>query len=111
MTRYQALDGARYAIRGGRLKAPHLAVSDRQGGFYAANVFQTGRRLMCQTVLPTKNQGQFATLRSQSSARRLAPERFGSARHPGLSFGIPLNPESVGPSRYQAARRSLPVNR
>ena len=72
---------------------------------------QTGRRLMRQTVVPTKIHGTTAPTRSVSSARRFAPNGFRSDRRPGLRFGLPLTPESGGPSRHPAARYALTVIR
>ena len=66
---------------------------------------QTGRRLMRQTVLPTMIQGNAPT-RSESCARRLTPRGSRSAGRPGLRFGLPLTPESGGPSRHPAARHA-----
>ena len=72
---------------------------------------QTGRRLMRQTVLPTMIHGRIAPTRSESSARRVAPTGSRSARRPGLRFGLPLTPESGGPSRHPAALYALTVIR
>jgi len=59
---------------------------------------------MRQTVLPTKIHGRTAPTRSESSARRFAPQGSRSDRRPVLRFGLPLTPESGGPSRHPAAR-------
>jgi hypothetical protein len=64
---------------------------------------QTGRRLMRQTLLPTMIHDRTAPMRSESSARRFVPPGSRSARRPGLRFGLPLTPESGGPSRHPAA--------
>jgi len=87
--------------------APRRAFSDRQGGAFCRQRVQTGRRLMRQTVLPTRIHETTATLRSESSARRLVLCRSCSAGRPGLRFGLPLTPESGGPSRHPAARHAL----
>ena len=65
---------------------------------------QTGRRLMRQTVLPTKFPERIAPTRSESSARRVVPVGQRSARRTRLRFGLPLTPESGGPSRHPAAQ-------
>ena len=91
--------------------APRRAFSDRQGGAFCRQRVQTGRRLMRQTVLPTMIHGRIAPMRSESSARRFAPRGSRSARRPGLRFGLPLTPESGGPSRQPAARYALTVIR
>ena len=65
---------------------------------------QTGRRLMRQTVLPTMIHGRIAPTHSENSARRFASKGSRSAGRPGLRFGLPLTPESGGPSRRPAAR-------
>ena len=59
---------------------------------------------MRQTVLPTKIHGTIAPERSESFARRFAPVGHRSARRQGLRFGLPLTPESGGPSRHRAAQ-------
>jgi hypothetical protein len=82
-----------------------------KAALFAANVFQTGRRLMRQTVLPTKIHRTIAPTRSESSARRIASLRSRSAWRPGLRFGLPLTPESGGPSRHPAARYALTETR
>jgi hypothetical protein len=88
------------------------AFSDRQGGaFCCRQCVQTGRRLMRQTVLPTTIQGRTAPTRSESSARRSASPESRSERRPVLRFGLPLTPESGGPSRHPAARYALTVIR
>ena len=91
--------------------APRRAFSDRQGGAFCRQRVQTGRRLMRQTVLPTMVHGTIAPMRGESPARRLAPPGSRSARRPGLRFGLPLTPESGGPSRQPAARYALTVIR
>ena len=65
-------------------------------------MFHTGRRLMRQTV-PTESDGQFATLRSQTPVRLVSPWGSRSHRREMLRFGLPLTPESGGPSRHPAA--------
>jgi hypothetical protein len=91
--------------------APRRAFSDRPGGAFCRQCVQTGRRLMRQTVLPTMIHGRSTPTRSESSARRPAPLRSRSDRRPGLRFGLPLTPESGGPSRHPAARYALTVIR
>jgi hypothetical protein len=86
--------------------APRRAFSDRAAPFCRQNV-QTGRRLMRQTVMPTMIHGRNAPPRSESSARRFAPPDSRSARRLGLCFGLPLTPESGGPSRHPAAPYAL----
>ena len=81
-------------MAGGRL-APNRAFSDRCGGILSANMFQTGRRLMRQTVLPTRIHGTIAPTRSESFARRLAPVapvRRGAKR---CVLAFPLTPNQV----------------
>ena len=73
-------------------------------------MFHTGRRLMRQTV-PTNSEGPFATLRSDNSARRFGPPASDSARRERRRFGLPLTPESGGPSRHPAALMAPTVNR
>src|SRR5258708_4510875 len=62
---------------------------------------------MRQTVLPTMIHGRLAATRSGSSARCFAPSGSRSDRRSGLRFGLPLTPESGGPSRHPAARHAL----
>jgi hypothetical protein len=64
---------------------------------------QTGRRLMRQTVLPTIPE-KIPPMRSVSFARRCPSRETCSARREGLRFGLPLTPESGGPSRHPAVR-------
>ena len=64
---------------------------------------QTGRRLMRQTVLPTIPE-KIPPMRSGSFARRCPSRETCSARREGLRFGLPLTPESGGPSRHPAVR-------
>jgi hypothetical protein len=115
--------------------APYRVFSNRQGGSFCRQRVQTGRRLMRQTVLPTMSHGEIAPTPGQCparrfdsvesrSARRLVPafpksatrtrrlrrRDFGSAA-PGLRFGLPLTPESGGPSRHAAARNARTVLR
>ena len=71
---------------------------------------QTGRRLMRQTEMPTRTDARIAPMRSESFARRPASGSR-SAGRPGLRFGLPLTPESGGPSRHPAARHALAVMR
>jgi hypothetical protein len=112
-TRHNRLPGRKASICDGRRapQAPRRAFSDRQGGAFCCQRVQTGRRLMRQTVLPTRIHGRTATLRSESSARRLLPCGSCSAGRPGLRFGLPLTPESGGPSRHPAARHARTVLR
>ncbi len=77
---------------------------------HAANTFQTGRRLMRQTVLPTRTSGTSAS-RSQRSVRWTDRPATGSARCTGMRFGLPLTPESGGPSRQPTAPSALPAPR
>jgi hypothetical protein len=93
------------ALRPAGASALRRAFSDRQGGAFCRQRVQTGRRLMRQTVLPTMIQANAPT-RSESSARRFAELGSRSARRPGLRFGLPLPPESGGPSRHPAARHT-----
>jgi hypothetical protein len=94
----------RYAVAGERLGAtPGLQRQTRRR--FCRQCVQTGRRLMRQTVLPTIP-GKIAPRRSESSARRFAPGSR-SAGRPGLRFGLPLTPESGGPSRHPAAPYAL----
>ena len=72
------------------------------GGPPPPDMFQTGRRLMRQTVLPSQFCGPSAPMRSDSSARR-RPRQLRGARRLGLCFGLPLTPESGGPSRHPSA--------
>jgi len=89
--------------------APRRAFSDRQCGDFCRQRVQTGRRLMRQTVLPTMIHGRNAPPRSESCARRFAPPVSRSAGRPGLRFGLPLTPESGGPSRHPAAPYALAI--
>ena len=100
-------------------KAPICGAGERLGAtpglqrqtrrHFCRQCVQTGRRLMRQTVLPTIL-GRIAPKRSESSARRFAPGSR-SAGRPGLRFGLPLTPESGGPSRHPAAPYALAVIR
>ena len=90
--------------------APCRVFSDRQGGFCRQRV-QTGRRLMRQTVLSTKIPGKTAPMRSHRSARRFASPGSRSARRALSRFGLPLTPESGGPSPLPAARNARTVRR
>ena len=100
---------ARYAMAGERFgAAPGLQRQTRRR--LCRQHVQTGRRLMRQTVLPTMIHGTIAPMRSESSARRLAPRGSRSARRAGLRFGLPLTPESGGPSRHPAARHARAVH-
>jgi hypothetical protein len=110
LTDYRAA-GLRYAMAGGRLGAAPGCQRERQGGAFCRQHVQTGRRLMRQTVLPTKIQGRIASTRSESSARRFQSLGFRSAGRPGLRFGLPLPPESGGPSRHPAAQYARTVIR
>ena len=58
-----------------------------KGGIAVAIVFQTGRRLMRQTVLPTKTREVSAAARNDSSARRVQSRSSGSAWRPGPGSG------------------------
>jgi len=80
------------------------AVSNRQGGMCCRQRVQTGRRLMRQTVLPIMIPGRFASMRSQGFSRRSDRTGLRSARRAELRFGLPLTPESGGPSRLPAAQ-------
>ena len=94
------------------LRRHTLPSATNKAAFSVAIVFQTGRRLMRQTVLPTKIQGRPASTRNDdSSARRFIPRTSGSARRSRLRFGLPLTPESGGPSRPPTARSALSVPR
>jgi len=93
------------------LRRHTLPSATNKAAFSVAIVFQTGRRLMRQTVLPTKIQGKSASTRNDSPARRFIPRTSGSARRPRLHFGLPLTPESGGPSRPPTARSALSVPR
>jgi hypothetical protein len=73
----------------------------------AANVFHTGRRVMRQTMLPTEPQGRPARMRSDCSTSRLAPLEIGSQRRSQSRFGLPLTPESGGPSRQSSVPSAL----
>jgi hypothetical protein len=73
------------------------------GGPSPPDMFQTGRRLMRQTVLPSQFSGPPAPMRSDSSARRRR-QNLRVARRLGLRFGLPLTPESGGPSRHPCAQ-------
>jgi hypothetical protein len=77
----------------------------------AASMFQTGRRLMRQILLPIKSHGQSAPERSDSSARRPRPQSFDLERRALLRFGLPLTPESGGPSRRPTALLALTAPR
>jgi hypothetical protein len=80
------------------------------GGPPPPDMFQTGRRLMRQTVLPSQFCGPSAPMRSDSSTRR-CPLRLRLARRLGLRFGLPLTPESGGPSRHRPAQFAPPAKR
>jgi len=94
-----------------RFGAEPWPLAKKQGGIAVAIVFQTGRRLMRQTVLPTKTREVSAAARNDSSARRVPSRSSGSARRPGLRFGLPLTPESGGPSRPPTAQQTLSAPR
>jgi hypothetical protein len=121
--RLLSLSGDSFSTRHDRLSGPQGLICDdwqapwRGAGLsaktrrpFAADDVQTGRRLMRQTVLPTTIQGINAPTRSESLARRV-PAGSHSARRLWLRFGLPLTPESGGPSRHPAARYALAVNR
>ena len=59
---------------------------------------------MRQTVLPTRIHGTIAPMRGETLARRTVPAGPRSARRQDLRFGLPLTPESGGPSRHRAAQ-------
>jgi hypothetical protein len=80
------------------------------GGPAPPDMFQTGRRLMRQTVLPSQFLGPSAPMRSDSSARR-RPRQLRMARRLGLRFGLPLTPESGGPSRHPSAQSAPAAKR
>ena len=83
-------------VRPGAAKTSHQRPT---GGPAPPDMFQTGRRLMRQTVLPSQFFGPSASMRSDSSARR-RPRQLRGTRRLGLRFGLPLTPESGGPSRH-----------
>jgi hypothetical protein len=112
-TRQNRLSGSktvRYAMAG-ECYSPRGPSAKRQGGSFCRQHVQTGRRLMRQTVLPTKIHGTIAPERSESFARRFAPVGHRSARRQGLRFGLPLTPESGGPSRHRAAQYARAMHR
>jgi hypothetical protein len=96
---------AQYAI-GRRALSRHAGPSAKDAAvFFAAKIlFRRANRLMRQTVLPTNTPQTIATTRGGSSARRFVPVGMGSARRRDLRFGLPLTPESGGPSRHRAAQ-------
>src|ERR1700754_2388376 len=76
-TRHNRLYGPQGPICDGRRalrRHAGLSATDK-AALFAANVFQTGRRLMRQTVLPTRIYRTIAPTRSDSSARRVASRR------------------------------------
>ena len=85
------------------------SATDKAASF-AAQITQTGRRLMRQTVLPTIT-GKITPMRSARLARRSNSGRARSARRANLRFGLPLTPESGGPSRHPAAQNLRAVPR
>ena len=95
---------AEYAAAGGRLIATPGHQRQTRRRLCRPRV-QTGRRLMRQTEMPTRTPARYAPMRSESSARRLVAGSR-STRRPGLRFGLPLTPESGGPSRHPAARHA-----
>jgi len=99
------------ADRSGAPFGASRAVSNRQGGMCCRQRVQTGRRLMRQTVLRIIIPGRFASMRSQGFVRRGDRTGIRSARRPGLRFGLPLTPESGGPSRLPAAQPAPRVRR
>jgi hypothetical protein len=110
MTRYPLPQaGAGRSI--GRAFGASRAVSNRQGGMCCRQRVQTGRRLMRQTVLRIIIPGRFASMRSQGFLRRGDRTGMRSARRPGLRFGLPLTPESGGPSRLPVAQPAPRVRR
>jgi len=74
---------------------------------------QTGRRSMRQTVMPTGV--LFRTSATTAKRRESFPRRsllgLNSAWCPGRRFGLPLTPESGGPSCLPAARFALAATR
>lgn len=66
------------------------------------HLYRTGRRLMRQTPVPNSHAAT-APGRCDMFAP-LPATRSGSASRLGLPFGLPLTPESGGPSRYPAVR-------
>ena len=94
----------------GRARTRHAWPAATDYGRPRRPMFHTGRGLMRQTV-PTNSEGPFATLRSENPARRCGPEASDSARRERRRFGLPLTPESGGPSRHPAARYAPTVNR
>ena len=85
--------------------APRRAFSEGCGGIVCRqNMFRRANRLMRQTVLPTNTTQTIATTRGESCARRFVQVGMGSARRRDLRFGLPLTPESGGPSRHRAAQ-------
>jgi hypothetical protein len=94
---------------GERLGATEPSATDKAA--LAANVFHTGRRVMRHTMLPTESQGRPAPVRSDRSASCLAPLEIGLVGRPQSRFGLPLTPESGGPSRHPSARSALTATR
>jgi hypothetical protein len=84
-----------------------------KAAFLPLKITQTGRRLMRQTVLPAL-QGKISPMRGASRARRCRSPETCSARRSTTRFGLPLTPESGGPSRQpavQLARAALRARR
>ena len=111
IARYPLPPGGSRQIDRVRLCGATRAVSNRQGGMCCRQRVQTGRRLMRQTVLRIIIPGRFASMRSQGFVRRGDRTGLRSARRPGLRFGLPLTPESGGPSRLPAAQPAPRVRR
>jgi hypothetical protein len=109
--RYPVPVGNEGNFRRTRFGAEPWPSATNKGGIAVAIVFQTGRRLMRQTVLPTKTRDLSAATRNDSSAPRIQSRSSGSARRPGLRFGLPLTPESGGPSRPPTAQHALSAPR
>jgi hypothetical protein len=101
LTEYRA-PWLRYAIEACTL-VPRRACSDRQAASLPPQITQTGRRLMRQTVLPAL-QGLIPPMRGASRARRCPSRESCSVRRFSSRFGLPLTPESGGPSRHPAVR-------
>ena len=100
---------AEYAAAGGRVIATPGHQRQTRRRLCRPRV-QTGRRLMRQTVMPTRTPARIAPMRSESSVRRLVAGSR-STRRAGLRFGLPLTPESGGPSRHRAAQTARAMHR
>jgi hypothetical protein len=102
--------GVRYAMNRQALWRQAGSSATDKAATFAAQITQTGRRLMRQTVLPTIT-GKITPMRSACLARRSNSARARSARRANLRFGLPLTPESGGPSRHAAAQNLRAVLR